>query len=518
MDVQAKLLQIDRCIRKGDINAARVMVKKINWSKLKRSDLLWFANLSRRADLPETTVKCLRNYVRPVVGEPNASDPEKLEYGAALIQLGALTEAKDLISSLSLSLKHMQLSFAYMRLWDYDAAETALRELIANSQELSSYQKLIAKINLAACLIFNNKLDLARKCLDDLAENGSGQLETLAENPAARAQWCILQSQIAIQAKQFGVASDFSTRALQILEDQKQIDASPADAVNSQELIARKWQIFSEEQTDSAPALEKFKELRQLADEQGLSELVRDCDFYSGLIAKNVPLLQKVFFGSPIYSYRSMIKRSCTEWGFSDDQCRAIFESRHYFYRSNDINDCQDNLAELDLLAWTLDGKALPDRGKNIHRLVFRIAFDLYRPPLRGEIFSYLFPDQHYEFENAKLRLSSLVFRANALGEKLKIFNVYSKARRFYITFSESCRVKMSQDANLLVLRSAEEIELALIRDHFQHFEFSIAEVTEFLQFGKTKARKILDHGIAAGQIERIGSGPRTLYRFIGDS
>ncbi len=527
MKAQSPFEIIEGYIRGGDLSVSKSLVKKINWNKLSRGDRSTFANLARRADLPETSVRCLRDFVRPKMGPDQSTELERLEYGASLIKLGALPEAIELLSRLSLPMKWLQLSFAHMRVWNYQAAEQCLRNLLIEKDILSEYQSLIVHLNLVACLTFRGNVNEAQNVLERLNEEDSPLRTTKSENLAANAQWHIMQSQIYVQVNQFELAEKHATTAIQLLSKKNNSEIRIPEGLSSQKLIATKWLQYAK-----ALSLSKlpnsnsyFAELRAQAVELKMYELVRDCDFYTGLLYTNISLLQRVYYGTPNKTYRSMIERTCEEQGPETELfCRAFDSSFYTAFSASPTADVSKHekydkddvtFRKLDLLEWTLDGRALPDRGKAIHRLVFLLTLDLYQPPLRGEVFSCLFPDEYYEFESAKLRLSSLVYRANSLGSKFKLFKIYSRDRKFFIELSSDCGIKLYKDLDLSAMLNSESLELELLRLKSLKAEFGINEACKFLATGKTKARKVIEYGIQLKKILKLGQGKRTTYQFI---
>src|SRR5687768_4925600 len=93
--------EIDQHIRQGRLSAARMRIRAVGTKTLKRNARLKLAQLSRRAGLPSLSLRLLAPFVRPkrILLEP-ASQAEKAEYAAALIDVGAVNEGLKLLESI----------------------------------------------------------------------------------------------------------------------------------------------------------------------------------------------------------------------------------------------------------------------------------------------------------------------------------------------------------------------------------------------------------------------------------
>ena len=176
--------KVDGAIRAGELDLARSELRHVQSRKVPRALALQVAALAAgRADI---AIRILHPVVRP--SNPSAqpaSDLEKAEYAAALTYIGASDEALDLLSHLDSKEQPQVLlyhSFALFAQWDYRSAIPLLSGYIASPQ-LTDYQRLVGKVNLAAALINQNEHAAADRTIADILQaTEEGNLQLLHGN------------------------------------------------------------------------------------------------------------------------------------------------------------------------------------------------------------------------------------------------------------------------------------------------------------------------------------------------
>ena len=172
-NLQNQLDQIDKLIKIGKFKDSKKLFQLVlNPQKIERRNAVLIASYARRLHIPKVSLRILRPYVRPRIHRfMIANEGEKAEYAAGLIQLGQINEALNLLKEIEYPknyLKCFQIeASAHMSTWNYEYAEAALRKLlIVGEGKISSFDFMIADVNLAECLIYqrrfleaNNKLN-----------------------------------------------------------------------------------------------------------------------------------------------------------------------------------------------------------------------------------------------------------------------------------------------------------------------------------------------------------------------
>ena len=88
-------------IRSGEIARAQRELQALSGAPFTRTTRVYVANLMRRCGLSSDSIALLYRVVHPIQGRKSqATLEEKTEYAGALIQIGALLEAYDLLNNL----------------------------------------------------------------------------------------------------------------------------------------------------------------------------------------------------------------------------------------------------------------------------------------------------------------------------------------------------------------------------------------------------------------------------------
>ena len=159
------------------------------------------AKLARRVNSPELAIRILHPIVRPTNrSQPKATGTEISEYAAALTYIGASTEAYGLLGKVDAQANPEVLlyqAFALFAQWNYKAAIDPLVQYI-NRKDISDYDRLVGKANLASALVIERVHKDAEEVLTSIigqAREGGNLLllgnayEMLAENNILLGRW-----------------------------------------------------------------------------------------------------------------------------------------------------------------------------------------------------------------------------------------------------------------------------------------------------------------------------------------
>lgn len=401
-DHQLQLQQIDTWIRQGSFQEAIVEIHRLEAfaRQWKLEDVLHFSNICRRAGLPLISLKCLRPWIfLDSLVRHDAADAAKVMYAAALFNIGANKEASSFFHGISEEqfpeiLLHE--SFGLFREWSYKKSIPLLRRYIQHPS-LTDYQRLVGKVNLIAALIFvgesTDKL-MKASIQQALKMNASLLYSNLLE----------LQAQESIVKGQTEMAMQALQKASQFLNN-----GSSAYALHLQ-----KWTWFLRAQSGQESLQNLARERREIqkkAVQLNHRETLRDMDLYWGHFAQDDSYLQKVWYGSPYTHYRDRIHK-LTGKDLSGLQ-------GHSYIWTPDSEDLQDLKVRMDLpLDLQAQDSVLSDQGLKILRL---LSQDFYRPVRIGELFSQLYPDEHFDPHHSVDRLKKSLHRTRLVLHELKL-------------------------------------------------------------------------------------------------
>ena len=381
------LASYEEKIRSG--KAAEVIAsvrEKIAHKRPARDLVLPLAQLVRRAGAPGLSIQLLRPIVRPTGRRAEkASASEVCAYAAALVALGIQGEALRLLEGVSVKETPEPTLFkAYARIgqWDYASAIPLLEEYLRDSRP-TDYQRLVAKVNLAASLVAEGESVAAESLLGEIYEKASSQNLALLKGNALE-----LRAQNAIFASDWKAADGFLDEAFALL----------ADKPYASSLYVRKWKAVSallQSRASDANAAGVAR-VRQEAMDQGAWETVRDCDFFLGLATRDQNLIQKVYFGTPFASYRARVRKLAKlkdlpthfDWG-----------------RGRKRIDLADRAG---LLAVGLKPERL------VTKLLLVLCTDLYKPFEVSGLHGWLFPEEFYDPQTSSMRIHQLMARLRA--------------------------------------------------------------------------------------------------------
>ena len=294
-ETQYNFSEFETMVRAGQGGAVQQIILQLNPAQLNRYEKIKFANLSRRVGLPQMAIRLLRPIIRPADGSVSfADDEEKCEYGAALIKEGLVGEGLKLLATLD-PVKNAQAdlftSFGLFTRWDYAGAEPLLRRYLKTG--LNDYQAMVGKTNLAAALIFLNKLDEAEDLLLGLRDDAEKTQSKLIQS------YCYeLLGQTYLGCLDFAQANRSFLKA----------GSESQHSSTSVPFMVKKWlaitQLLENETAESAELDAVIKEAIERRD----FETVRTCDFHRAVALKDEALAKKVFFGTPHVKLRQKIQ------------------------------------------------------------------------------------------------------------------------------------------------------------------------------------------------------------------
>jgi len=497
--VKDLLQQTDLLIKDGKGRLARALLferlKERSTQPLERSSLADFANRLRRVGEFEQSIKILNPMVRPKVKaeQTQATNNEKLEYAASLIQIAAVREGVELLQTLDLkknSQGHLFLAFAAMGRWDYSQAVKHLRKHL-DDPLIAGYEKLVGQVNLSDSLVEEGELDealiLSSQCLIEAKKKNYGLL---------------LGNLFQIQARAF-LAQKNTPKAQEVLnEAQTYLEQTE----NRDALYVQKWQAIVEavRKGMTKNVQRQFEAVREQAFLKRNWETLRDCDFHQARIDEDFKLARHVYFGTPYGDYRRRFQRYWQkDFGISYDWRidGGRRKAKHH----------------LDLLTCENSAKAPLKAGQAMHRLLKSLASDFYKPATLPGLFSEVFPGQYWDPYSSRLALHQVLWRLRDWMKDSKLPLQIHESNGFYSLSSyEPMRIKTraldETGASHERLRLTHLISKVEKRLENRSFEFNLRDAGRWTSIPERTLSRYFSKAIELGVLEKRGEARATRY------
>lgn len=481
MDLSEIRIRIERLISEAKLVEASAALKSIQYDKLPRAQIGDFANFARRIGNPELTLRVLRHVREPRPGEAPATPFEIATYAMALGKTGATDEAIRLFESIrgisSAPEADLYLAFTLIRQWKYREAIPWLENYLKR-KEPTSYQKTVAKLNLAAAYEFTEKIDFASQLAEEIAA-------TSRENGWARLQMNALEisSQLALESD----SESSGTQCEKLLDEAFEL----AQLHQLDTLTLKKWKAVKEVSAnpkDPAP----LRAVREHANELGRWEIVRDCDYQLALITGDPAIMSRVYFGTPFSSFRKRIIEKSGDW-----------------FKVEDFYDWHQQPAPTGKIFDLLSGMGA--RGLML-QLMRGLSSDFYRPLHVGNLHALLYPEEFFNPIHSPAKIKNLVTRIHRWFDENEFpFRVTSKDTTYRLQAPYSIRVYLDYES-----RSEKEVhsQLEKLRSRWPYKSFSSSEAAKELQITLPEAVDLLKDEVASGRLYRSGRTRSTLFRF----
>lgn len=432
--------------------------------------------LYRRIGSPLSTLKILNKLIySDNVLHIHADSYDLLQYGSALIAVGANEEGRRVLSSISDSQqpeKNLYLATSLFYQWKYDEAIPLLESFISNPK-LSLYQTLLGKVNLASAYAAVDKDQQAIALAQEVFEYANKNLFFLLKGFSLE-----ILAEAYINLKDFKKSHEFLKKAEDHLKESSSLGS----------LWINKWKaILLAMENKKKLGLQMLRATRILAKEKGEWETHRECDLFDALFTNNKKLFLKVYFGSPFDSYRKralatyskpVILPPYFDWGFehSNSQATFFFESEKFY--STPL----------------------------LKKLLETLTQDFYKPVRTAQIHESLYPNIAFQpFFSAK-RIYDLVRR---LKIELKPLGIGIEKSNFGYWLTAKKGVHLRKRINSIQGLKHEEVMHWI---QIQKSGFQTKDLISQFEISKSSALRIIKDKIEDRTIEKFGSGTNTVY------
>lgn len=483
----ASLFIIEELLRGGQGALARRELVRLARKRIARADLAAYAGLARRAGLAELAARLLHPLVRPQGRRPaTASAAERAEFAGALVTLGVIAEGRELLDGLGAAApveRDLFRAFACFAEWDYAGAIPHL-ERYARAPGLDGYQRLVARLNLAAALVVRREKRSAGKLIEEIvAETTARRYVRLLGNALE------LEAQQAFLAGRHAEALRCLDAAERTLKTFGYLD----------ELFVRKWRAFvglalAPRDRDARAAVAR---VRDQATEQGHWETARLCDAHEAIAERDEQRFLRVYFGTPFPAFRDQI-----------------------------LGDFPGKLELPDDFLWPLgrggpvvDWAALADwrggdvrPGSTIHRFLVVLSTDLYKPWRVFPLHEKVFPGERFNPWSGPLRVRQTVRRARECLKALRLpVAIVQRDGGYRFEGSPGARLRLS-----IAPAAAGKTDglLESLRREVGAREFRLGEAMAILALPRRSVSRALSTAVGERKLVTTGKGPATRFRF----
>lgn len=468
-------------VREGKFSEVKAALQKIAYSKLSRVEILHAANMAYRIHFPRLSLKILGPIIKesdPQFGKP--LDLELAEYAIALCRLGATKEAKYWLNQANdQTLAKVLLYHAFICIseWDYAGAIGYLNQYIDHS-EVTDYEKLVGKTNLAASFIYEEMFDEADSLLVQIKGEAKKNDHKL-----------LLANSIELSAQTKIFKGEFKEASLLI---ESGLIVAPN---SSAQLFLRKWDIILNA-LQNPKDVDRLKGFLSEVESANSWESLRQCQFYLAKITQNEDLFLKIYAGTPLNSYRKKLLKNI---GFEVEIPKTVIVPMH--------NDQPGDIFDLQKAEY--NNKQIMKPGGLPHQLLQLLCSDLYKPLRLGNIFSQLFPNEHYSVVSTPNRVHQIIIRLRQSLESIPL-QILEADGLYSVSATGPVSIRFTTSTGV---KNTHEVRLERLREEFPSTPFGIKDVMRLFAVSRTQAHYIIRDAESFG-LCKTGKGPSTRYVF----
>jgi tetratricopeptide (TPR) repeat protein len=407
-NIELTLNLAEQRVRSGQSKEARALVIPLvaGARKMRPEHLIKMGNIFRRTGDFFLTTKLLHGLARPddsmVGSERNAKIKSlaSIEYGAALVQMGLISEAREILGSIDasvfpLALMHQALAMFQER--DYAAAIPML-ERLALSSRIDDYQRLVARVNLYVACCFAAPHKLTTKMIDELGDEIRINNYTLLAGV-----WSQIMGRHLTFEGRYGEAQTIFGMGLQQLKNVETYDRFYLQQWN---LVCASF-LTRQLQRSTKEIREPWRALKAQALGAKDYETTRECDYFLARELNDAHMLSHCFHGSPYKGFRARFSSNeiQSEILISLDAAGRISSAQHSNHQNGELTQRR-----------FLDPLAVKDSDRHLSHghlslLLNSLLIDFYRPMTLPRIFQNVFLKQHWNPLTSPVQVRQTLFR-----------------------------------------------------------------------------------------------------------
>ncbi len=493
-----QIREMDDWIRAGKQGKARRLLFAINLKRISREQALPLADIARRVNVPRYVLLILKPVVKPQTQiRPPASAKEIAFYATGLSRLGVYDEAEKLLQSLAATKDPEVILFqAYnsMFQWNFFAAIQKLQTYL-RSELISPYQKQVGRINLAACLVSEEKWVAAESVLAQIFSEIETDLST-GKQSLLYGNSLEIAAQMAIKRGQLETANELITKAEELLSGSE----------SRYEFFVKKCRAILHLLSDKTPtsSIERLQKIKQEGERAGNWEAVRDLEFYQAWILRDENLFLRLYFGTPFTSYK---KRIIKTFGFF-----KVLPASYDWCLGSGTGTDHSRTRVFDLRkGCELGGGAMMSKFPLLLRLLTILCSDFYRPVAQGTLISKLYPDEFYNPISSPIKADQAISRLRYWFKRENVpLKIYARRGAFRLIASGPYIIRVPR---LAFVQSKYDAYFEKLDAQFANKFFTTQQVCEALGLSKAVTQRFLSWGKANKKLTQLAAGRSARYR-----
>jgi hypothetical protein len=481
MKLAEQISKWEESIRLGRGNEVATAIGKLKIAKIPSQNRIAVANLCRRVGEYGFGLKLLQSQFLAARKAPLQNEALIAEYAALLTEIGATSISERLLSQYK-NPKYEMIPFyralLWMKKWEYDRVP----EEIALFKTLSKdpYRLHVADVNLVSALIVLKRFDEASALLNSLKEKTSSATPMLAGIISEQ------EGELLFFTGERRLARRHFAAAIEKLQASKNPSGFFAEKwLAIIDLNERPWSEIEKRWFDFAKRMEK----------KGYWEILREMDRYFAIRFERTDIFNKLYFGSPLESYRRLISaevKLSPELNFSYPQ-----NAKNYF----DISSFQLVISEKVI--------AVPPMYR---KMLLALSRDLYKPVAVGSLFEALYPGEYYQPEFAATRVYRLIARLREFAKKHKLsLKIEASELGFRLDCGRNFCVRYSQGEPAEATLNF----IGIVAKNFSNRAFTATELMQISGMPKRSINRALSNELESGTIRAIGKGKNIKYSLL---
>lgn len=484
-------------VKAGNGQAVAREMKAIPRGEIPADQLARIANLAWRINRPRIGLRLLFPELRRQGNLRAATHPEAFtEYAACLVEVGALSEAAQILKDVGASNPRAKFYHALLlfKRWEYEDAcpllEDYLRDLPAD------YHQIVVRVNLAAADVVSRRWDRATELLRGL------ESELTAKGHSLLLGNCYeIWSQIHFHQGDHASALRRLERSEELL----------AQTRNMGWLYARKWRYLNtryQERAKGAASAETRAdglEVRRLAENMGSWETLRELDVHESLLDGDARRFNHVYFGSPLPAYRQRLRETLEAFGspFAVDEA-FVLNSRSRGTTST------ESLAAL-LARRDDDAPTFLEK-----KLLTTLLSDYYAPFRTGQIFSRLFEGDFYDLETSPDRIFQVVRRLRGwLSTHWGNSRLLYEPRGYSLALDPELSLRVEREVIEQTRLEKSDLDHSKVRSLFGDQTFSARELQQEMGGSVRSANRLIKGLLEKGDLATEGRGRYVRFKLV---
>jgi len=480
MNYEALIAEAEANIRQGQAGKSAKLLAKIDSSKAPRKLRLPLANLCRRTGLYAMGLTLLYKVINPSRPLSDATPQELAEYSVLLLRSGALDEARETLERVDTSIAPEGLlyrAFCDFTSWDGENSVPHLQKYL--TMPLAPYPRLVGQANLAHAFVDGSNPKLALPILDEVITSCEAN-----GHHGLRNTCLAMRAQVNIDIGDYKEARSDLARA----------HAGGGQSYDQQRV--GKWDLILEalERKRVEPLAIVKKNAIQVQD----WETLREADLYSLSIEFREEIFQHLLFGTPFAGFRARVQRLLGKTTQRDIYVLG-----------------RKSCPRFDLARGVIGNEEVIRPGGKAHQLLVALTDDFYRPLAMGNLFSDLFPGEHFNIFSSPNRVHKIISRSREWIDDSGLPLEIAERDGFY-------SLRVTGDLSLRVTLNRQPLDLmhtrfAKLQDVMGSGKiFSAQQASERLDISRTALKQLFAWGIEQGRLERLGANQRSAkYRIL---